>query len=201
MSPATQAHPLTLEGRHVRLEPLAALHAPDLLVAAQDDALWSWMPIPRPRTLLETERWIAEALAAQERGEQLPFAIQERASGRAVGSTRYLDLRLAHRGLEIGWTWITPARQRTAVNSECKLLLLAHAFETLGCLRVQLKTDLRNLRSQAAIERLGATKEGVLRKHYVLWDGYVRDSVLYSITDEQWPAVKARLSAARPSPG
>jgi RimJ/RimL family protein N-acetyltransferase len=186
--------PITLEGPHARLEPLAALHSSDLFLAAQDDALWRYMPIPRPRSQADVERMIAEALEAQERGEQLPFAIVERASGRAVGSTRYLDIRAPHRGLEIGWTWITPAHQRTALNSECKRLLLAHAFETLGCLRVQLKTDLRNLQSQAAIERLGARKEGVLRKHQVLWDGYVRDSVLYSITDEQWPAVRSRLS-------
>jgi RimJ/RimL family protein N-acetyltransferase len=188
-----------LEGRHARLEPLASSHAPELLAAAQDDSIWRYMPIARPQTLLDLERMIADALAAEERGEQLPFAIVERASGRAVGSTRYLDLRLAHRGLEIGWTWLATAAQRTALNTECKLLLLTHAFESLGCLRVQLKTDLRNLRSQAAIERLGARKEGVLRKHYVLWDGYVRDSVLYSITDAEWPAVKQRLSAARPS--
>ena len=188
--------PITLEGREARLEPLALLHSSDLFLAAQDDALWRYMPIPRPRSLPDVERMIAEALEAQEQGEQLPFAIVERASGRAVGSTRYLDIRAAPRGLEIGCTWITPARQRTALNSECKRLLLSHAFETLGCLRVQLKTDLRNLQSQAAIERLGARKEGVLRKHYVLWDGYVRDSVLYSITGEEWPALKARLSAA-----
>jgi len=185
---------MILEGQHARLEPLAALHAPDLLAAAQDDAVWLYMPIPRPRAPADLERMIADALAAQDRGEQLPFAILERAGGRAIGSTRYLDLRPEHRGLEIGWTWITPAFQRSAINTECKLLLLKHAFETLGCLRVQLKTDARNLRSQAAIERLGATREGVLRKHYVLWDGYVRDSVMYSITDEQWPEVERRLS-------
>ncbi len=188
--------PPTLEGRHVRLEPLADLHAPDLLAAAQDDEVWRYMPIARPRTLLDVERMIAEALAAQDRGEQLPFAILERASGRAIGSTRYLDLRLAHRGLEIGWTWIAPAFQRSAINTECKLLLLTHAFEAFGCLRVQLKTDLRNLRSQAAIERLGARREGVLRKHFVLWDGYVRDTLMYSITDSEWPEVQLRLSAA-----
>jgi len=196
-----QAQPVTLEGRHARLEPLAALHAPDLLLAAQDDELWRYMPIERPRTHVDLERMIAEALAAQERGSELAFAILDQQSGRAIGSTRYLDLRLAHRGLEIGWTWITPAHQRSAINTECKLLLLAHAFETLGCLRVQLKTDLRNLRSQAAIERLGAKKEGVLRKHYVVWDGYVRDTVMYSITDAEWPEVKRRLSAFRSSAG
>jgi RimJ/RimL family protein N-acetyltransferase len=181
-----------------RLEPLALAHAGELLAAAQDDEIWRYLPIARPRTLAELEHMIAEAHAAEARGEQQAFAIVERARGRAIGSTRYLDLRLAHRGLEIGWTWITPAFQRTAINSECKLLLLAHAFETLGCLRVQLKTDLRNLRSQAAIERLGARKEGVLRKHFVLWDGYVRDSVMYSITDAEWPEVKRRLQASRP---
>ena len=186
--------PPSLEGAHARLEPLARLHAPDLFAAAQDDGIWRYMPIARPNALAEVERMIAGALAAQDRGEQMPFAILERASGRAIGSTRYLDLRLEHRGLEIGWTWITPAHQRSAINTECKLLLLEHAFVTLGCLRVQLKTDARNLRSQAAIERLGATREGVLRKHYVLWDGYVRDSVMYSITDEQWPDVRRRLS-------
>jgi len=196
-----QAQPVTLEGRHARLEPLAALHAPDLLLAAQDDEIWRYMPIARPRALVDLERMIADALAAQERGTELPFAILDQASGRAIGSTRYLDLRLAHRGLEIGWTWITPAHQRSAINTECKLLLLAHAFEALGCLRVQLKTDLRNLRSQAAIERLGAKKEGVLRKHYVYWDGYVRDTVMYSITDAEWPEVKRRLSASRSSAG
>ncbi len=185
----------------MRLEPLAALHAPDLFAAAQHDELWRYMPMARPKTQLEVEQMIGEALAAQDRGEQLAFAILERSGGRAIGSTRYLDLRLAHRGLEIGWTWIAPAFQRSAVNTECKRLLLTHAFETLGCLRVQLKTDLRNLRSQAAIERLGAKREGVLRKHYVLWDGYVRDTVMYSITDSEWPEVKRRLSASRPSAG
>ena len=106
-----------------------------------------------------------------------------------------MDIRAAHRGLEIGWTFVAPAFQRTAINTECKRLLLTHAFETLGCLRVQLKTDLRNLKSQRAIERLGAVKEGVLRQHIVYHDGYVRDSVLYSITAAEWPEVKRRLSA------
>lgn len=198
-----QIQPVILEGSHVRLEPLALAHAPELLEAAQDDELWRYLPIPRPRTRAEIERWIGAALELQARGEQLPFAVLERAQGRAIGSMRYLDIRRAHRGLEIGWSWITPRFQRSAVNSECKLLLLAHAFETLGCLRVQLKTDARNLRSQAAIERLGAVREGVLRRHMLLHDGFVRDSVMYSITDSEWPALRARLaaklSAARPS--
>ncbi|MBK7643113.1 MAG: GNAT family N-acetyltransferase [Planctomycetes bacterium] len=195
--------PTTLEGRHVRLEPLAARHAQELFAAAQDDSIWRYLTIARPRELGELERHIAQALLLQECGEQLPFAIVDRASARVAGSTRLMDLRLEHRGLEIGWTWIAPEFQRTALNTECKLLLLTHAFEALGCLRVQLKTDARNLRSQTAIERLGARKEGVLRKHFVLHDGFVRDSVMYSITDAEWPAVKRglleRLSASRPS--
>lgn len=195
-----QVRPVILEGRLVRLEPLAPRHAPELLEAAQDDELWRYLPIPRPRTQEAIERWVAEAHELQARGEQLPFAVLERGSGRAIGSMRYLDIRRAHRGLEIGWSWISPRFQRTGVNRECKLLLLAHAFEALGCLRVQLKTDARNLRSQAAIERLGAVREGVLRRHMRLHDGFVRDSVLYSITDLEWPALKARLEARLSAP-
>jgi RimJ/RimL family protein N-acetyltransferase len=112
-----------------------------------------------------------------------------------VGSTRYLDIRRENRGLEIGWTWLAAAVQRTAVNTECKYLLLRHAFETLGAIRVQLRTDLRNLRSQRAIERIGATREGVFRQERIMWDGYLRDSVFYSVIDCEWPAVKARLEA------
>lgn len=205
MNAPLDPRPVTLEGRHARLEPLELCHADELLAAAQHDELWLYMPIPRPRTRAELVRWIEEALALQRKGEQLPFAVVERAGGRAIGSMRYLDIRRAHRGLEIGWTWITPAFQRSAINTECKRLLLGHAFEELGCLRVQLKTDGRNLRSQAAIERLGAVKEGVLRQHMLLHDGYVRDSVMYSITAGEWPAVKqrleAKLSASRPSSG
>ncbi|MBI4841836.1 MAG: GNAT family N-acetyltransferase, partial [candidate division NC10 bacterium] len=126
-------------------------------------------------------------------GTQIPFAIVERASGKAIGSTRYLDIRRGDRGLEIGWTWIGLPFQRTAVNTECKYLLLVHAFEDQRAVRVQLKTDLRNEASQRAIERLGAVREGVLRKHMVLWDGFIRDTVYYSIIDSEWPEVKRRL--------
>jgi RimJ/RimL family protein N-acetyltransferase len=130
----------------------------------------------------------------------VPFAIVLRASGRAVGSTRYIDIRRAHRGLEIGWTWIGREWQRTAVNSECKRLLLEHAFEVLGALRVQLKTDARNTRSQRAIERLGAKREGVLRAHMVLADGFVRDSVMYSVIAAEWPSVKQGLERCADRP-
>ncbi len=131
-----------------------------------------------------------EELAA---GRQIPFAIVDRAIGRAVGSTRYLDIQPANRGIEIGWTWIGTAHQRTAINTECKFLLLRHAFETLGAIRVQLKTDLRNERSQRAMERIGAAREGVLRQNMLLWDGHRRDSVYYSVLVDEWPRVRERL--------
>lgn len=184
-----------LEGAHVRLAPLAREHAVQLFEAAQDDRTWLYMPRTRPRRVEDVLEWIDEALQLAERGEIVPFAQIERAGGRAIGSTRFMDLRRAHRGIEIGWTWIAPAFQRTAVNTEAKLLLLAHAFEALGALRVQLKTDARNERSQRAIERLGAVREGLLRQHIVCPDGFVRDTVLYSITRSEWPAVEERLSA------
>lgn len=124
---------------------------------------------------------------------ELPFAILDRASGRAAGSTRYLEIRPEHRGLEIGWTWLGRAYRRTAVNTECKYLLLRHAFEVMGAVRVQLKTDARNLASQRAIERIGGVREGVLRRHMVLADGFVRDSVMFSVTDTEWPGARERL--------
>lgn len=141
----------------------------------------------------EVAAWIAGALAEAAKGTRIPFAIIDQASGRAVGSTSYLDVAPEHRRIEIGWTWLGAPARRTAVNTECKLLLLRHAFETLGCGRVQLKIDGRNLRSQTAIARLGAFREGVLRKHVILPDGFVRDTVMFSITADEWPGVRARL--------
>lgn len=185
--------PITLLGEHVMLVPLAREHAEGLFAAAQDDAVWRWMPNPRPRELGAMRAWIDDALRAAESGDAVPFALVERASGALAGSTRYFDVRRAHRGLEIGWTWVGTPWQRTALNTEAKLLLLAHAFETLGAMRVQLKTDLRNERSQRAIERVGAVREGVLRAHMLCWDGSVRDTVMYSIVDREWPAAKERL--------
>jgi RimJ/RimL family protein N-acetyltransferase len=179
----------------VRLEPLARHHARELLAAAADEAIWRYLPRPQPRELHDVESMIDEALVEARSRRQVPFAVVALASGRAVGSTRYLDIRRENRGLEIGWTWLAAAVQRTAVNTECKYLLLRHAFETLGAIRVQLRTDLRNLRSQRAIERIGATREGVFRQERIMWDGYLRDSVFYSVIDCEWPAVKARLEA------
>lgn len=185
--------PVVLEGRHARLEPLAPEHASDLAAAGRDPSVWTWMPRTPLRDAADARAMIAEALEAARDGSQVPFALVERASGRAVGSTRYLDVRRAHRGLEIGWTWIAPAWQRTALNTEAKRMLLAHAFEDLGALRVQLKTDHRNDRSQRAIERLGARREGTLRAHMVRPDGSVRDTVMYAIVAAEWPEVRARL--------
>jgi RimJ/RimL family protein N-acetyltransferase len=148
-------------------------------------------------SLDETTQWLAEALEDQVAGSEWAFAIMHLATGRAIGSTRYWKLLFHATGaIEIGYTWITPAHWRTAVNTESKYLLLQHAFERLGVLRVQLMTDARNVRSQQAIERLGAVKEGVLRCHRIPPDGYRRSSVIYSIIDEEWPRVKARLEAA-----
>jgi RimJ/RimL family protein N-acetyltransferase len=176
-------------------------HAEDLFAAGSDEAIWTYMPRPVLKSVEDTQAWIQEALAVAASGTQIPFAIILRAGGKGIGSTRYLDIRREHRGLEIGWTWVGTAYQRTPVNTECKSLLLAHAFEELGAVRVQLKTDLRNERSQRAIERLGAVREGVLRKHMVLWDGFIRDTVYYSILDSEWPEVRRRLEHLLRAPG
>jgi RimJ/RimL family protein N-acetyltransferase len=187
--------PVVLYGDAVKLEPLDFSHADDLHAAGADPEIWRYMPIPQPDTVAEVRQWIDEAWKLAAAGEQLPFAIIDPETGRAVGSTRYLEIHRNWRSLEIGWTWLAASVQRSAVNTETKLLLLKHAFEDQGAIRVQFKTDGRNLRSQQALERLGAVKEGVLRKQRINHDGYVRDAVYYSILDDEWPAVKARLTA------
>ena len=185
--------PVVLYGDRVRLEPLDHRHADDLLEHAQDDEIWRYMPVPRPATRTALEELIDKAWKAASEGLEIPFAIIDDKSDRAVGSTRYLDIHRPDRILEIGWTWLGTSAQRTPINTECKFLLLRHAFEDLGALRVQLKTDGRNTRSQQAIDRLGAVKEGVLRRNRLMWDGVRRDTVYYSILDDEWPAVKTRL--------
>jgi RimJ/RimL family protein N-acetyltransferase len=187
--------PLTLTGRVVRLEPLSLAHVPALTVAGQNEDIWRYMPYPQMRSESHMRAWVEDMLGRQARGYDLPFAVHHLAAGRAIGATRYMDIQREHRGLEIGGTWYAAEFQRTAVNTECKYLLLRHAFEQLGCIRVQLKTDLRNERSQRAIERIGAVREGVLRNNMIMPDGHVRSSVYYSILAEEWPAVKARLEA------
>jgi RimJ/RimL family protein N-acetyltransferase len=187
--------PVVLYGDAVTLEPLDPSHAEDLLAAGADPEIWRYLPIAQLNTVAEVTRWIDEAWKLAATGEQLPFAIVNPETGRAIGSTRYLEIHRNWRTLEIGWTWLAASAQRSAVNTECKLLLLKHAFEDLGALRVQFKTDGRNLRAQEALERIGAVKEGVLRKQRVNHDGYVRDAVYYSILDDEWPAAKERLTA------
>jgi RimJ/RimL family protein N-acetyltransferase len=193
-SPRPWGAALVLEGEHVRLEPLAPYHAAGLFEIGANPDVWTWLTHSEFRTLSDAEGYIALALEAGANGGESPFAVIHKVSGRVAGTTRYLDIRPGDKALEIGWTWYGAPYQRTAVNSETKLLLMTHAFETLGANRVQLKTDSRNLRSQAAIARLGAVKEGVLRRDRILIkDGYVRDSVYFSVLAEEWPAVKERL--------
>jgi RimJ/RimL family protein N-acetyltransferase len=185
--------PVVLEGRHARLEPLDPRHADALFDAGRDERIWTYLPRGPFADPADARGWIDEARAAQAKGLEVPFAIVHAASGNVAGSTRFLDIRPADRGLEIGWTWIAPAYQRTPLNTECKYLLLRYAFEALGATRVQLKTDSRNVKSQIAIDRIGATREGTLRHHMIVRDGYVRDSVFFSVTETDWPLVKQRL--------
>lgn len=182
----------TLTGRHVALLPLQPEHAAELWEAGRFPAIWSYFRDP-VASAQEMEEWIATALRDRDQNGAMPYAILDRAAGSLVGSTRLFDFQPGNRCGEIGYTWYTPAAQRTAVNTECKLLLLGHAFETLDLLRVQFKTCSRNIGSQKAIERLGAVKEGALRDHIVCHDGYVRTSVYYSVLQREWPEVKKRL--------
>lgn len=188
--------PVRLEGHNVALEPLTSQHAGALFAASQNPAIWRWLPIPMFGSIQDVNQWIEEARRSQATGTEVAFVIVRRSDGRVVGSTRYLDIRRSHRALEIGWTWLASEAQRTSVNTETKLLLLTHAFEILGAVRVQLKTDERNEQSRAAIARLGAIFEGILRNYQTRpHDGYVRNTAMYSITAAEWPAVKAKLVA------
>ena len=188
-----EVKPVILTGKHVRLEPLTEEHVPGLAEIGAGQTFWDFMLYGNINTVDDMRNWVNDILSRAEKGTDLPFVAIHLASGRVAGATRYLNIEPPHRGLEIGGTWYGLEFQRTVVNTECKYLLLRHAFETLGCIRVQLKTDLRNERSQKAIERLGAVKEGVLRNHMILPDGWIRHSVFYSILDSEWPAVKKRL--------
>jgi RimJ/RimL family protein N-acetyltransferase len=186
--------PVTLEGRWVRLEPLSLDHLDGLCAVGLEPEIWEWMGAP-VRTRDEMLRYVESALAGQARGEALPFATVERSGGRVAGSTRFGAIAPEHRRVEIGWTWLGRDFRRTALNTEAKLLMFTHAFERLGCVRVELKTDALNRRSRAAIRRLGAREEGVLRQHMITASGRLRDSVYYSVLDSEWPQVKARLVA------
>jgi|SRR5579863_2911767 len=186
--------PVTLEGRNVRLDPLTAAHHAALCEVGLDPELWLLIPY-RASTPEEMRGYIDSAIEAQAAGTALPFATVERASGRVVGSTRFMNIDSANRRVEIGATWIAKPWQRTAINTEAKYLMLRHAFETLSCIRVELKTDALNQQSRQAILRIGAREEGTLRQHMVTWSGRRRDTVYYSILDSEWPGVKANLEA------
>jgi len=182
---------IRLEGRIVVLEPLRPDHREPLWEAAQDERIWAWY-LGAAATRSWFDAWFADALAEAERGQEVSLATLDATTGEALGSTRFLSLREEHRGLEIGSTWLTPAAWETGANVEAKLLMLSHAFERLGCMRVELKTDARNERSRRAMEALPAQFEGVFRKHMLRPYG-VRDSAFYAVVDDDWPAVRANL--------
>lgn len=186
---------VTLQGKHVRLEPLSEEHIAGLTKIGMGQDFWKYMLYGDMKTEADFRHFVTDLLAREQKGTDLPFTAIHLASGRIAGSTRYLNIMPNDRGLEVGGTWYGLDFQRTAVNTECKYLLLTHAFEVLKCIRVQIKTDALNLRSQAAIERIGAVKEGVLRNHMILQDGRIRHSVFYSILDTEWSNVKKKLEA------
>lgn len=184
---------VTLTGKYVRLEPMTEAHIAALAEIGAGKEFWDFMVYGRMEDENDMAGWVREILVRAEKGTDLPFVAIHLESGRVAGATRYLNIMPNDRGLEVGGTWYGLDFQRTVVNTECKYLLLTHAFESLGCIRVQIKTDSLNLRSQKAIERIGAVKEGVLRNHMVLPNGRIRHSVFYSILDTEWPDVKKKL--------
>jgi N-acetyltransferase len=186
--------PIVLQGKHVRLEPLTLDHAPGLFEQGREAEIWKHLFWPPLATLHDAEKFIEWSLACARNGSEVPFATVDRVGGRVAGTTRYMDIQPDHEGLEIGWTWLGREYRRTPLNTECKLLLMEHAFERLGAVRVQFKTDHLNVQSQKAIERLGAKKEGMLRSHRRRLDGTHRDSVYYSVIASEWPMVKQRLN-------
>jgi RimJ/RimL family protein N-acetyltransferase len=188
----TWVTPVTLTGRRIRMEPLATTHLDDLARVAHDDRIWRWT-IARPIDDATLRAWLETALTNAEARVEVPFATVDVASGRAIGSSRFMTIVPEHRRLEIGWTWVGTAWQRTGANREAKLLQLTHAFETLGAERVEFKTHARNVASRTALLGIGATFEGVLRHHTIMPDGSNRDSAFYGIIAGEWPAVKARL--------
>lgn len=189
-----EIQPITLEGRFVRLEPLSLAHHARLCEVGLDEDLWKWIPQP-VRTPDEMREYIQSALDARAAGTALPFATIERASGRAIGSTRFGNIDRANRRVEIGWTWLGREFQRTAANTEAKYLMMRHAFETWASIRVELKTDSLNERSRRAILCIGAKEEGTLRNHMTTWAGRLRDTVYYGVIESEWPPVKARLES------
>lgn len=184
--------PLTLTGAHIQLEPMRREHAAALLDAGRAAEVWAFMPV-RAGSSESIEGWLTKALEAERLGREYPFVVRRLVDGRVIGSTRYLDVQQEDRTAEIGWTWYQPAAWGTAVNPEAKYLLLRHAFEDWGAIRIALKTDVRNLRSQSAIKKLGAVYEGTLRNQRIRPDGSYRDTPIYSIIESEWPSVKRSL--------
>jgi len=182
-----------LIGSIIRLEPLSEAHVPDLAVIGQDESIWKYLPYGNINTEAKMSEHVKMLLARAAQGTDLPFAVVLLDSKKPIGCSRYLEIREDHQALEIGGTWYGRVYQRSGVNTECKYLLIKHAFETLGCIRVQFKTDARNQRSQKSLERIGAVKEGTLRNQMITADGHVRDSIYYSIIESEWPSVKATL--------
>ncbi|RNF39187.1 GNAT family N-acetyltransferase [Planococcus salinus] len=186
--------PVKLVGERVILLPMEIHHAEDLFNAGNSAEIWAYMPM-KVESIEDMKGLVDKALQAREQGTEFPFVIFDKKLRKIVGSTRFLDISTHDKSLEIGWTWLSPVVWKTRVNTECKYLLLKHCFEILQAIRVQIKTDGRNIRSQQAIERIGAVKEGVLRQHRILPDGFVRDSVYYSVIDREWVKVKERLES------
>lgn len=187
--------PVTLTGPRIDLVPLALAHTEDLLAAASHDQVWTYLDEPTPATRESIRALILEALDEQAAGQRLPFAIVLRENGRAIGSMSYIDIQPRHRALELGWAWLAPDYWQTGIGREASYLLIRHAFERLDAVRVALKTDARNARSQRAIAGLGAVREGVFRRHRILRDGHQRDSVFYSLIREDWDSVRDGLAA------
>ena len=194
MTDALRLEPVTLAGRIVRLEPLTLEHVPGLADVGLDPAIWRWT-LARPTTEADIRAWAASTIRARDEGTELPFATVDAASGRPIGSSRYLNIVLEHRRLEIGWTWVAPQWQRSGANREAKLLMLEHAFDRLGCRRVEFKTDANNVKSREALLGIGARFEGIFRNHMVTPGGGTRHSAWYSVIDEEWPEVRATLEA------
>lgn len=183
---------MELIGQQVKLVPMHIDHVEGLFEAGSNDEIWTYMPM-KVKTIDDTKRLVDNALSARDQGLEFPYTILDQKTNKIVGSSRLLNISKLNRSLEIGWTWYNPSVWRTRINTECKYLLLCHCFETLSTIRVEFKTDSRNTRSQRAIERLGAVKEGTWRNHRILSDGYIRDSVYYSIIFQEWHTVKAKL--------
>jgi RimJ/RimL family protein N-acetyltransferase len=194
MAPAMPLSPVTLSGRHIRLEPLSLAHVPALTRAGLFAELWRLQPAP-VSTEADMLAYVMQALDEQQRGLSLPFVMVRQGDGEVIGSTRYMDIALPHRRLEIGATWLTPACQRSGANTEAKLLLLTHAFASLGMIRVVFKTEVLNEPSRQALARIGAVQEGIFRQHLVAASGRRRDMVYFSILEAEWPAARAGLLA------